>query len=105
MGIINDVGRIYLSRKGRRGLTSVEDTVKLAVLGPQWYVLISEEGMIIAARGVDGDYEKHLGMIESVKQFKESRRNEWCNLLKQKKFMDSYLTKLKKLQGKKNNYG
>ena len=35
MGIINDVGRIYLSRKGRRGLTSVEDTVKLAVLGPQ----------------------------------------------------------------------
>ena len=32
--------------------------------------------MIIAARGVDGDYEKHLGMTESVKQFKESRRNE-----------------------------
>ena len=64
----SDVASIYLSRKeGGRGLISVEDTVKLAVLGLERYVLTSEEGLLIAARRVDGDYEQHLGMIESVK--------------------------------------
>ena len=73
----SDVARIYLSRKeGRRGLTSVEDTVRLAILGLERYVLTSEEGLLVAARRVDGDYEQHLGMIESVKEFKERRRNE-----------------------------
>ena len=32
--------------------------------------------MLIAARRMDGDYEQHLGMIESVKEFKERRKNE-----------------------------
>ena len=58
-----------------RGLISVEDTVKLAILGLERYVLTSEEGMLIAARRVDVDYEQHLRMIESVKEFKERRRN------------------------------
>ena len=82
----SDIARIYLSRKeGGRGLISVEDTVKLAILGLERYVLTSGEGLLIAARRVDGDHEQHLGMIESVKEFKERRRNERSNVLKQKK--------------------
>ena len=34
---------------------------------------------------MDGDYEQHLGMIESVKEFQERRRKERNNVLKQKK--------------------
>ena len=72
------MARIYLSRKqGRRGLTIVEDTVKLAILGLVRYILTSEEGLLIVARRVDGDYEQYLGMIERcVKEFNERRRNE-----------------------------
>ena len=40
----SDVARIYLSRKeGGRGLLSVEDTIKLAILGLEKYVLTSEK--------------------------------------------------------------
>ena len=62
----SDVARIYLSRKeGGRGLISVEDIAKLAILGLERYLLTSEEVLLIAARKVDGDYEQHLGMTES----------------------------------------
>ena len=62
----SEVGRIYLSRKeGGRGLISVEDIAKLAILGLERHVLTSEEVPLIAATKVDGDYEQHLGMIES----------------------------------------
>ena len=62
----SDVARIYLSRKeGGRGLISVEDIAKLAILGLERYALTSEEVLLIAARKVDGDYEQHLGMTES----------------------------------------
>ena len=54
----SDVARIYLSRKeGGRGLISVEDTVKFAILGLERDVLTSEEGLLIAARRVNGGYE------------------------------------------------
>ena len=73
-----DVARICLSRKERGGrLKSVEDTVKLAILGLERQVLTSEEGLLIAARRVDGDYKQHLGMTEYVKEFKERRKNEY----------------------------
>ena len=78
-----DIARIYLSRKGGRGPLSAE-TVKLAILGFERYVLTSKEGLLIAARKVNGDYE-HQGMIESVKEFQETKRNEGSNVLKQKK--------------------
>ena len=58
---------------------------KLAILWLEKYILISEEGLLIAAGRVDGDYEQHLRNIESVKEFKERRRNERSNLSKQKK--------------------
>ena len=62
----SDVARIYLSRKeGGRGLISVEDIAKLAILGLERYALTIEEVLLIAARKVDGDYEQHLGMTES----------------------------------------
>ena len=83
-----DRAKIYLSRKGGRGLIIVEDTVKLAILGLERYVLTSEEVLLIAARRVDGDYEQHLGIIKSVKEFKEKRRNEQSNVLKQKVSVD-----------------
>ena len=51
----SDVARIYLSRKeGGKGLISVEDIAKLAILGLERYVLTSEEVLLIAARRVDG---------------------------------------------------
>ena len=56
----SDIARIYLSRKnGERGLTSVEDTVKLAILGLERYVLTSEEGLLIAATTTDKAFEKN----------------------------------------------
>ena len=80
----SDVARIYLSRKGGvRGLIIVEDIVTLAVLGLQIYVSTSEEGLLIAARRVDGNYKQHLAMIKGVKEFKERRRNEPSSVLKQ----------------------
>ena len=98
----SDVARIYLSRKeGARGLISVEGTVKLDILG---YVLPSEEGLLIAVRGVDGDYEQYLGMIESVKELKQRRRNERSNVLKQKKLHGQFYNQIKS-QGKKTGYG
>ena len=39
----NGIVRIYLSRKGGKGVVSVEDTVKLAILGLEKYVLTSEK--------------------------------------------------------------
>ena len=95
----SDVARIYLSRReGRKGLISVEDTVKLAILGLERYELTSEEGLLIAARRVDGDYEQHLGMIESVKEFKE-RRNEPSNVFKQKKLHGQFFNQIEDVAG------
>ena len=96
----SDVVRIYLSRKeGGRGLICVEDTVKLAILGLARYVLTSEEGLLIATRRVDGAYEQHLGMIESVKEFKERRRNEQSNVLKQKKLHEQFFNQTEDVAG------
>ena len=103
----SDVARIYLSRKeGARGLIIVEGTVKLDILGFDilGYVLPSEEGLLIAVRGVDGDYEQYLGMIESVKELKQRRRNERSNVLKQKKLHGQFYNQIKS-QGKKTGYG
>ena len=56
----SDITRIYLSRKdGERGLTSVEDTIKLALPGLERYLLTSEEGLLIAATTADKIFEKN----------------------------------------------
>ena len=97
----SDIARIYLSRKeGGRELISVKDTTKLANLGLERYVLLtSDEGPLIAARRVHGDYEQHLGMTESVKEFKEKRRNQRSNLLKQKKLHEQFLNQIEQVVG------
>ena len=65
----SDIAWINLPRKeGERGLISVDNTVKLAILGLERYKLTTQERLLIAARRVDGDYEQYLGMIESVKK-------------------------------------
>ena len=72
----------------------------MANLGLERYVLLtSEEGLLIAARRVHGDYEQHLGMTESVKEFKEKRRNQRSNLLKQKKLHEQFLNQIEKVVG------
>ena len=63
------------------------------------YILTSEEGLIIAAGRVDGDYEQHLGVIESVKEFKERRRNEQSNVLNREKLHGKFLNQIEKVAG------
>ena len=72
-------------------------TVKLAILGLKRYLLTSEERLFIAAKRVDGDYEQHLGMIESVKEFKETRRNEQSNVMKQKKLHGQFFNQIEEV--------
>ena len=48
---------------------------------------------------MDGDYEQHLGMIESVKEFKERRRNERSNVLKQKKLHGQFFNQIEEVAG------
>ena len=71
----------------------------MAILGLERYVLTSEERLLVVARRVDGDYEQYLGMIESVKEFKERRRNERSNVLKQKKFHWQFFSHIKDVAG------
>ena len=78
--------------------------LRLAVLGLERYILTSKYVLLITVRRVDGDYEQHLEIIESVKAFKERRINERSNVLNRRRYIGSSLTKLKKVQGKKNGY-
>ena len=98
LNLKSDIARIHLSRKKEgRGLISVEGTVKLAILGLEIYVLTSGQGLFIAARRVDGDYEQHLGMIESMKEFKERRRKKQRNVLKQKKLHGQFFNQIEEV--------
>ena len=71
----------------------------MAILGFERYVLTSEEGLLIAARRVNEDYERHLRMIGTVKEFKERRRNERSNVLKQKKLHRQFFNKIEDVAG------
>ena len=101
------VVRIHLSRKEKgRGPTGVKDTVNMVILGLERYVLTSEEGLLAAATRVDGDYEQHLEMVESLKEFKERRRKERSNILKQKKLRGQFFNQTEDVaRGRKNGYG
>ena len=48
---------------------------------------------------MDGDYEQYLGMAESGKEFKERRRNEKSNVLKQKKLHWQVFSQIEKVAG------
>ena len=46
---------------------------------------------------MDADYEQHLGMIKSVTEFKEMRRNERSNVLKQKKLYWQFFNQIEEV--------
>ena len=49
---------------------------------------------------MDADYERNLGMIENEKEFlKERRRNEWSNVLKQKKLHGQFFNPIEEVAG------
>ena len=50
---------------------------------------------------MDGDYEQHLGMTESGKEFKDRRRNEKSNVLKQKKLHGQSFNQIEEVAGEK----
>ena len=101
LNLKSDIARIVSSRKeGGGGLISVEDTVKLTILGLERNVLTSEKVLLIAVRRVDADHEQHLEVIESVKEFKERRKNELSNVLKQKKLHGQFFNQIEEVEGK-----
>ena len=66
----SNVDRLYLSRKeGGRGLISIEDTTRTAILGLQKHIQKSEEKLITAAR-------KPEDISETPKRFKSRRAKE-----------------------------
>ena len=71
----------------------------MVILGLVRYVLAIEEGLLIAARSVHGDYEQHPGMIESAKEFKRRRGNEQSNVLKQKKLHGQFFKQIEQISG------
>ena len=52
---------------------------------------------------MEGDYEQHLGMIESVKEFKERKRNEQSNVLKQKKLHGQLFNQIEEIAGEEKS--
>ena len=46
-----------------------------------------------------GDYDQHLGMIQSVKEFKERRRNERSIMLKQKELQGLFFNQIEEVAG------
>ena len=48
---------------------------------------------------MNGDYEKYLGMIKSVKEFKKRRRNVQSNVLKQKKLHEQFFNQIEEVAG------
>ena len=75
-----------MNRRARKLMTMLNP-----ILGLKRYVLTSEEGLLITARRVDGDYEQQ--------EFKERRRNERSNVLKEKKLHGQFFNKFEEVAG------
>ena len=71
----SDVDRLYIPRKGGRGLIYIEDCVELAVRGLEVYVNGSEDRLIQAARGEKIDGLEAVSVLKRSK--KEKRLEEW----------------------------
>ena len=48
---------------------------------------------------MNGDNEQHVGMIEHVEEFKERRRNEQSNVLRQKKLHGQFFNQIEEVAG------
>ena len=71
----SDVDRLYIPRKGGRGLTSIEDCAVLAIRGLEVYVYGSEEKLIQTARGEKIDGLDATSVLKRSK--KEERFEDW----------------------------
>ena len=71
----DSVCRLYLPRKGGRGLIGVDDYVDLAVLSLRKYVSQNEDRLIVAARG--NDMAERDNEEEFKKRKREERKTEW----------------------------
>ena len=71
----SDVDRLYIPRKGGRGLKSIEDCVELAITGLEVYVHGSEERLIHAARGDKTDGLEAVSVLKKSKS--EKRLEDW----------------------------
>ena len=70
-----DVHRLYIPRKGGRGLISIEDCVELVIRGLEVYVHGSEERLIQAGRGDKIDVLEVASVLKSSK--KEKSLEDW----------------------------
>ena len=48
---------------------------------------------------MNGDNEQHVGTIERVEEFKERRRNEQSNVLRQKKLHGQFFNQIEEVAG------
>ena len=64
----SDVDRLYIPRKGGRGLISIEESVELAKPGLAVYVHRSEERLIQAGRGDKIDGLKAVSVLKRSKK-------------------------------------
>ena len=71
----SDVDRLYIPRKGGRGLISIEDCVEIAIRGLKVYVHRSEERLIQAARGDKINGLEAASVLKRSK--KEKRLEDW----------------------------
>ena len=71
----SDVDRLYVPRKGGRGLISIEDYAELAIRVLQVYVHGSEERLIQATRGNKIDGLEAASVLKRTK--KEKRLEDW----------------------------
>ena len=85
----SDVDRLYIPRKGGRGLISTEDCVELAIRGLEVYVHGSEERLIQAARGdkIDG--------LEAASALKRSKKKKSLEDWEEKVLNGQYLRQTK----------
>ena len=88
----SDVDRLYIPRKGGRGLTSIEDCVELAIRGLEVYVHGSEERLIQVAGGdkIDG--------LEAVSVLKRSRKEKILEDWEKKVLHGQYLRQIKEVR-------
>ena len=71
----SDVDRLYIPRKGGRGLIYIKDCVELAIAGLEVYIHGSEERLIQAAKGDKTDGLEAVSVLKRSK--KEKRLEDW----------------------------
>ena len=90
--LTSDVGRLYIPRKGGRGLISIEDCVELAIRGLAVHVHGSEDSLIQAARG------DKIGVSEAGSVLKRSKKKKRLEDWEKKVLHGQYLRQTKEVR-------